>query len=108
MEMLVWADTARMSSWMVLKKRAWSFGVVYQDLIEPQADDGGLIVDAIEVLGAGEPPPAPVAHFGCVEGSMGLSAAAGSVCQFGSPLNVSADVYGPGCKCTWARGGIIR
>ena len=91
-----------------LEKEGMVVGVVYQDLIEPQADDGGLIVDAIEVLGAGEPPPAPVAHFGCVEGSMGLSAAAGSVCQFGSPLNVSADVYGPGCKCTWARGGIIR
>ena len=26
LEMLVWAETARMSSWMVLKKRAWSLG----------------------------------------------------------------------------------
>ena len=30
---------------------------------------------------------------------MGLGAAAESICQFSSPLNVLADVYGPGCKC---------
>ena len=80
-----------------LEKEGMVVVVVYQDLSEAEADDGGLIVDALESLGTGERPSAPVAHFGCVQrsmGRMGLAAAAGSVCQFGSPLNVLADVYG--------------
>ena len=82
-----------------LEKEGMVIGVVDHDLVEPQADDGGLLADAFELSGVGEPPPASVTHSRCVKRSMGrtgLGVAGESVCQFGSPLNVLADVYGLG------------
>ena len=96
LETRVFAATARDDEVGALENEGDVVGVIVDDMIELEAEEGDLVVEAANVVGIGQPLFVDTGHFGGVEGVPG-SGGKGSYRQSFLDLCLScASAVGPG------------